>query len=233
MKLVYFNLRGVVEVSRYMLHMGGAEYEDFRYPFDTSNWAKPEADAAKIEGKHDINMGRLPFLEVDGQLVAQSKSIERFVATRFGFYGANDVEAAQIDCVCEHVRDIKDAYQKVRGIQDKAEKKAGMEKWFGTDLPEWCGKLEKVWQFWCARPAAAESAHTHASSTRTLCVRIHTHVSMCMRWLWFFRTHVRPVRAEQALTVTPVALVNGIFPHPPTPPVTEDNLDNPGCGGRK
>ena len=31
--------------------------------------------------------------------------------------GANEVEAAQIDAVCEHVRDIKDAYQKVRGIQ--------------------------------------------------------------------------------------------------------------------
>ena len=60
--------------------------------------------------------------------------------------GANEVEAAQIDAVCEHVRDIKDAYQKVRGIQGEEEKKAGMEKWFATDLPEWCGKLEKVWR---------------------------------------------------------------------------------------
>jgi hypothetical protein len=36
----------------------------------------------------------------------------------------------------EHVRDIKDAYQKVRGITTEAEKTAAMEKWFSTDLPE-------------------------------------------------------------------------------------------------
>ncbi len=36
----------------------------------------------------------------------------------------------------EHVRDIKDAYQKVRGITNEAEKAAAMEKWFSTDLPE-------------------------------------------------------------------------------------------------
>jgi hypothetical protein len=41
MKLIYFDVRGVVEVARYMLHMGGAEYEDFRYPIDLSNFAKP------------------------------------------------------------------------------------------------------------------------------------------------------------------------------------------------
>jgi prostaglandin-H2 D-isomerase / glutathione transferase len=195
MKLVYFNLRGVVEVSRYMLHMGGAEYEDFRYPFDTSNWAKPEADAAKIEGKHDINMGRLPFLEVDGQLVAQSKSIERFVATRFGFYGANDVEAAQIDCVCEHVRDIKDAYQKVRGIQDKAEKKAGMEKWFGTDLPEWCGKLEKSLKI--------------TSTTRG--VAVGSKVSLAditiYYWLTFFFDNVEGAKAAHSTCPTISAIV--------------------------
>jgi glutathione S-transferase len=190
MKLVYFNVRGVVEVSRYMLHMAGAEYEDRRYPFDNSNWAKPDAYAAKMEGKHDIDMdrlpfGRLPFIEVDGQLLEQSKAIERFVANRFGFYGANDMEAAQIDCICEHVRDIKDAYQKVRGIQDDWEKKASMEKWFGTDLPEWLEKLEKVWQIWCARAAklsAAELVNKHASTTLTLCVRMPTHItSVCAR----------------------------------------------------
>lgn len=32
MKLIYFDLRGVVEVSRYMLAISGTEYEDFRYP---------------------------------------------------------------------------------------------------------------------------------------------------------------------------------------------------------
>ena len=41
-------------------------------------------------------------------------AIERFVARRVGCLGADDVEAAQIDAVTEHVRDVKQAYQKVR-----------------------------------------------------------------------------------------------------------------------
>lgn len=43
-----------------------------------------EADAAKAAGKHDINMGRLPILEVDGVQIAQSKTIERFLAKKCG-----------------------------------------------------------------------------------------------------------------------------------------------------
>lgn len=149
-------------------------------------------------------MGRLPILEVDGQQVAQSKSIERFVARRYGFLGENDVEAAQIDCVCEHVRDIKDAYQKVRGIQDEAEKKAGMEKWFATDLPEWCGKFEKVYA-------------THASRTLLLTAGMRANA-------------LTPACAQ----LTPVALTNGrLFSRNPPLPGAEDDLDSPGRGGRK
>jgi len=37
---VYFNVRGVCEVARYMLHMCSADYEDFRYLIDTSTFKK-------------------------------------------------------------------------------------------------------------------------------------------------------------------------------------------------
>jgi hypothetical protein len=59
MKLTYFNLRGVVEVARYMLHMGGAEYEDFRYPFDFSNWAKPASVPPRIASRARASRGRV------------------------------------------------------------------------------------------------------------------------------------------------------------------------------
>jgi glutathione S-transferase len=36
-------------------------------------------------------MGRLPILEVDGKPIAQSKSIARFVAKKYGFTGADEV----------------------------------------------------------------------------------------------------------------------------------------------
>ena len=40
--LTYFNGRGVIEVARYMLHIGGADWEDFRYPIDMQSKAKYE-----------------------------------------------------------------------------------------------------------------------------------------------------------------------------------------------
>ena len=56
--------------------------------------------------------------------------------------GSNDIEAAQIDCICEHVRDIKEKYGKIRAITDVAEKEAAMSKWFTTEFSEWLTKLE-------------------------------------------------------------------------------------------
>jgi hypothetical protein len=37
MNLVYFGGRGVIEVARYMLHMGGADWEDTRFPITMEN----------------------------------------------------------------------------------------------------------------------------------------------------------------------------------------------------
>ncbi len=50
--------------------------------------------------------------------------------------GSTPLECAQIDVICEHVRDIKDVYSKTRVIKDEAEKKAAAEKFYNTDLPE-------------------------------------------------------------------------------------------------
>ena len=41
----------------------------------------------------------------------------------------------------EHVRDIREAYGKVRSISDAEEKKAAAEKWFSTELPEVCSPI--------------------------------------------------------------------------------------------
>ena len=48
--------------------------------------------------------------------------------------GSSPAEGAQVDQLGETVRDIKDAYQKVRGIKDEAEKKTAMEKWCTEDI---------------------------------------------------------------------------------------------------
>lgn len=148
-KLVYFDARGVCEVARFMFAVSATEYEDFRYPVkfgtpgDFSTIIRPEFDKAKADGELDVSLGKLPYLEVDGTKVPQSKAIERYVAGQLGFMGSNPIEAAQIDSLCETVRDFKDAYQKVRGIQDAEEKALKMDKWFSEDLPNHVAAAEK------------------------------------------------------------------------------------------
>lgn len=148
-KFAYFNARGVGETCRFLLAMAKTDFEDFRYnltfekPGDFSTIKRPEFDAAKAAGELDVSLGKVPYLEVEGVKVAQSKAIERFLAREFGFMGANSVEAAQIDQMCEHIIDFKNAYQKAKGIKDEDEKKAAVEKWFSTDLPGLVQSAEK------------------------------------------------------------------------------------------
>jgi len=147
-KLNYFDVRGVAEVIRMEFAVAKQDYEDFRFPLtfgvpgDFSTMIRKEFDEAKASGMLKCSMGQVPFLEVDGVKIGQSKAIERFLAKRLGLAGSSDVEEAIVDQLCETVRDGKDAYQKKRGIADEAEKKAAMEKYFAEELPEFVAKAE-------------------------------------------------------------------------------------------
>ena len=79
----------------------------------------------------------MPLLTVDGEKIGQSKAIERYLAKALGLAGSSDVEAGQIDALCETVRDIKDSYQKANG--DAATKK----NIFAEDLLAALGLMEK------------------------------------------------------------------------------------------
>jgi len=143
-KLQYFDARGVSETIRLMLAVAKVEYEDARFPFsfgtpgDFSTIVRPEFDAAKAAGELTASAGKVPYLEVDGVKVGQSKAIERYVAKTYGLGGASDMEFAQIDAVCEMIRDIKDAYNNAKRGKDKGtpELEEALKKWFGETLPE-------------------------------------------------------------------------------------------------
>eukprot|EP00933_Yihiella_yeosuensis_P059065 TRINITY_DN5999_c0_g1_i1.p1 TRINITY_DN5999_c0_g1~~TRINITY_DN5999_c0_g1_i1.p1 ORF type:complete len:256 (+),score=79.71 TRINITY_DN5999_c0_g1_i1:83-769(+) len=148
-KLVYFDIRGLAETSRMLFTVAKQPFEDSRFSFsfgtpgDFSTIKRPEFDEAKAKGELDASLGKVPYVEVDGVKIGQSKAIERFLAAELGLAGKSSIEAAQIDALCECVRDIKDAYQKVKGIADEAEKKTAMETWFSTGLPDWLKLVEK------------------------------------------------------------------------------------------
>ena len=89
------------------------------------------------------SLNKLPYLEIDGQIIPQSKTIERFIAKKYNMFGDNDLDSARIDGICEYVRDFKDGYQSVRKLKDE-EKEKGMEKWFSETLPEKLELLENI-----------------------------------------------------------------------------------------
>jgi len=134
-----------------ILAVAGEEYEDFRYKFsfstpgDFSTIKREEFDADQAAGKLDYAMGKVPLLQAgpDFQL-PQSKAIERYLAGRFGLMGSTPEEAAWVDAVCEHVRDVNDAYRSkgLFGMKDEEKKAEITKKWFGEELPAFLKKLE-------------------------------------------------------------------------------------------
>ena len=72
-KLTYFNLRARAEPARLVLAYAGAKYEDVRLPAPWDN-PKPWADL-----KPNTPYGQCPLLEWDGEVIAQSMAITRFL----------------------------------------------------------------------------------------------------------------------------------------------------------
>tara|TARA_B110000967_G_C18861001_1_gene549925 strand:- start:774 stop:1439 length:666 start_codon:yes stop_codon:yes gene_type:complete len=148
MKLVYFNGRGLAETSRIILALNDAKYEDFRYPLKIIDWATHNMERAeflkdKSDNKLLMSLNKLPFLEVDGEVLSQSKTIERFLGRKFNMMGDTDISAGRIDALCEYVRDFKDVYQSVRKLPED-EKVDGLNKWFNETLLEKLELLENI-----------------------------------------------------------------------------------------
>ena len=151
MRLTYFNVRGLAETTRMLFAVNNQtgdreEYEDFRYPLEvidmkTHQMTKDEFDSDKSDGKLVKSLNKVPFLEVDGHVIPQSKTMERFLARRFGLMGNDEYESAHIDSICECVRDFKDMYQKVRVAEDVD---TAMNEWFTVTLIERLTLLENL-----------------------------------------------------------------------------------------
>jgi glutathione S-transferase len=139
--------RKVCSLTAFIFRFGGLAYEDDRWSIDFSAGMKSEGFlAAKASGELAPNLGRAPVLVVGETTLGQSKAMERFVARRVGLMGGTDVEAAQIDALAEHVRDIKDA-QRAKDFsmfskKDADDKARLRTEWYETDLPAWLVRLE-------------------------------------------------------------------------------------------
>lgn len=96
-KLYYFNLRGRAELARLLFAHAGVEYEDVRFDRD-SEWPTTY--------KPKMPFGQCPVLEVDGKMLAQSHTIGRYLARKFGLAGKDEWEQAQADMYADCLMDL-------------------------------------------------------------------------------------------------------------------------------
>ncbi|EZA51025.1 hypothetical protein DMN91_003160 [Ooceraea biroi] len=129
-KLTYFNVTGLGECIRYLLSQCGIKFEDVRINFD--DWPKHKAN---------MPMGQMPILEIDGKVYHQSKAISRFLAKKGKLYGANEIEAMEIDAVVDDIEDLRHALSVYYWEQD-ATFKAKLKEIAYQKLPVYLDKLE-------------------------------------------------------------------------------------------
>ncbi|XP_006112012.1 hematopoietic prostaglandin D synthase [Pelodiscus sinensis] len=94
-KLVYFDVRGRAEISRYLFAYSGIKYEDHRIKLE--DWAKI---------KPTIPFGKIPILEVDGVIIHQSLAIGRYLAKETGLAGQTPLEQALADAIVDTIDDF-------------------------------------------------------------------------------------------------------------------------------
>ena len=116
LKLSYFDFHGGRgEPARLALSMGGIPFEDDRVP--PSEWERR---------KPNTPFGALPVLEVDGQTLAQSNAINRYVGKLTDLYPTDAWQAALCDEVMEAVEDISTKIAATMFLPDEEKKSQRM-----------------------------------------------------------------------------------------------------------
>ncbi|XP_064390335.1 glutathione S-transferase 1-like [Halichondria panicea] len=132
-KLYYFPGRGRAEVSRFIFKQAEVDFEDVR--IGGEDWAK---------FKPSTPYGSMPVLEVDGQMLGGSGSMQRYLAEKFGLAGSNDFENAEIDSIVDAIRDLAQELSKFYFEKDEAKKTELLEKLKNETVPKFLGIFEKL-----------------------------------------------------------------------------------------
>jgi prostaglandin-H2 D-isomerase / glutathione transferase len=117
LKLTYFDFDGGRgEPARLALHIGGIAFEDHRIA--GKDWPVLRDQTPFLA---------IPTLEVDGFVVSQSNSINRYVGKLTGLYPNDDLQAFLCDEAMEAVEDISTRIGQTIGLPEDAKKKAREE----------------------------------------------------------------------------------------------------------
>ncbi len=112
--LTYFDYNGSRgEVARLALHLAGISFEDRRVTW--KDWPSVR-DSMPFQG--------MPVLEVDGEVITQSNTINRYVGKLTGLYPKDDWQAALVDEVMAAIEDITVEIEETLTLDPKSKKKA-------------------------------------------------------------------------------------------------------------
>ena len=132
LKLTYFDFHGGRgEPARIALSIGGIPFEDERVKGTDWEGRKPGTP-----------FGALPLLEKDGEILAQSNAINRYVGRLTNLYPSDPWQAALCDEIMEAVEDITSKIAATMFLSDeqkKAQRKALVE----GPLPLYLARLQQ------------------------------------------------------------------------------------------
>ena len=129
--LTYFDFdAGRGEAARLAMHITGVAFEDKRVVFQ--DWPKV---------KPTMPFLALPVLEVDGRLIAQSNTINRYVGKLAGLYPKDDLQAALCDEAMDATEDISTRIGNTIQMDDAGKKKVRAELAAGA-IPRFLKQLE-------------------------------------------------------------------------------------------
>jgi glutathione S-transferase len=132
LKLVYFDIDGARgEAARLAMVIGGVPFEDDRVKF--ADWPAR---------KPGTPFGALPVLELDGQSVAQSNGINRYVGKLAGLYPGDAWQAALCDEAMDAVEEISSRVWSTMALP-AAEKKAQRERLAAGPLADSLDQLQR------------------------------------------------------------------------------------------
>ena len=112
--LTYFDFDGGRgEAARLVMHLAGIPFEDKRIA--GKDWPALR-DSTPFQA--------MPVLEVDGKVITQSNTINRYLGKLAGLYPKDDWQAALVDEVMDAVEDISTKIANTIFLEDEAKKKA-------------------------------------------------------------------------------------------------------------
>jgi prostaglandin-H2 D-isomerase / glutathione transferase len=112
--LTYFDFDGGRgEAARLVMHFAGIAFEDKRIA--GKDWPALR-DTTPFQA--------MPVLEVDGKVITQSNTINRYLGKLAGLYPKDDWQAALVDEVMDAVEDISTKIANTIFLEDEAKKKA-------------------------------------------------------------------------------------------------------------